>query len=303
MSDVIRDQVRQVVRKQYSQVAESESCCSGPSCCGTSSPAAVSQALGYSADETAAVPEGANMGLGCGNPQAIASLKPGETVLDLGSGGGFDCFLAAQAGRRQRPRHRRRHDAGDGQQGARQRRSRAATRNVEFRLGEIEHLPVADAQRRRDHLQLRHQPLARQAAGVRRGFRVLEARRPAGDLRRRRLRRTARAHPGGHGAAHRLHGGRVADFRTGGRCCSDAGFEDVRIDAEGREQVVHPRVGAGDADHRLRRVGHHRSGEARRLSSGFAGSGRPPLPGARLSLAQTPDKDSRDLRTVCRINP
>ncbi len=79
MSDVIRDQVRQVVRKQYSLAAESESCCSGPSCCGTSSPDAVSQALGYSADETAAVPAGANLGLGCGNPQAIADLKPGET--------------------------------------------------------------------------------------------------------------------------------------------------------------------------------------------------------------------------------
>ena len=63
--------------------ARSDACCaSGPSCCGTSSPEAVSQALGYSADENAAVPAGANMGLGCGNPQAIAALKPGETVLD-----------------------------------------------------------------------------------------------------------------------------------------------------------------------------------------------------------------------------
>ncbi len=143
MSDVIRDQVRQVVRKQYGEVAESESCCSGPSCCGTSSPAAVSQALGYSADETAAVPAGANMGLGCGNPQAIANLKPGETVLDLGSGGGFDCFLAAR-------------QVGDSGRvigidmtpamlsKARANAEKGGFTNVEFRLGEIEHLPVAD---------------------------------------------------------------------------------------------------------------------------------------------------------------
>ena len=143
MSDVIRDQVRQVVRKQYSQVAESGSCCSGPSCCGTPSPDAVSQALGYSADETAAVPAGANMGLGCGNPQAIANLKPGETVLDLGSGGGFDCFLAAR-------------QVGDSGRvigvdmtptmlsKARANAEQGGYTNVEFRLGEIEHLPVAD---------------------------------------------------------------------------------------------------------------------------------------------------------------
>jgi SAM-dependent methyltransferase len=143
MSDVVRDRVRQVVRKQYSQVAESAGCCSGPSCCGTSSPDAVSQALGYSADETAAVPAGANMGLGCGNPQAIANLKPGETVLDLGSGGGFDCFLAARqvgaAGRvigvDMTPAMLTK---------ARDNAEKGGYGNVEFRLGEIEHLPVAD---------------------------------------------------------------------------------------------------------------------------------------------------------------
>src|SRR5512139_538830 len=143
MSDVIRDQVRQVVRKRYGEVAESESCCSGPSCCGTSSPEAVSQALGYSADETGAVPAGANMGLGCGNPQAIAALKPGETVLDLGSGGGFDCFLAArQVGAAGRV-------IGVDMTPAMLSKARANAEqggyaNVEFRLGEIEHLPVAD---------------------------------------------------------------------------------------------------------------------------------------------------------------
>jgi SAM-dependent methyltransferase len=103
----------------------------------------VSQALGYSADETGAVPAGANLGLGCGNPQAIANLKPGETVLDLGSGAGFDCFLAAQ-------------QVGDSGRvigvdmtptmlsKARANAEKGGYTNVEFRLGEIEHLPVAD---------------------------------------------------------------------------------------------------------------------------------------------------------------
>jgi len=103
----------------------------------------LSQALGYSTDETSAVPEGANMGLGCGNPQAIANLKAGETVLDLGSGGGFDCFLAAK-------------QVGDSGQvigvdmtpamvsKARANAEKGGYRNVEFRLGEIENLPVAD---------------------------------------------------------------------------------------------------------------------------------------------------------------
>ncbi len=145
MSDVRHDQVRQIVRQQYARVAESsDACCSsGPSCCGTSSPEAVSQALGYSADETAAVPAGANMGLGCGNPQAIAALKPGETVLDLGSGGGFDCFLAArQVGAAGRV-------IGVDMTPAMLTKARANAEqggyaNVEFRLGEIEHLPIAD---------------------------------------------------------------------------------------------------------------------------------------------------------------
>ncbi|HET9023473.1 MAG TPA: arsenite methyltransferase [Burkholderiaceae bacterium] len=143
MSDVRHDAVRQVVRQQYSRVAESDACCSGPSCCGTTTPEAVSQALGYSADETATVPAGANMGLGCGNPHAIAALKPGDTVLDLGSGGGFDCFLAArQVGETGRV-------IGVDMTPAMLSRARANAEkggfnNVEFRLGEIEHLPVAD---------------------------------------------------------------------------------------------------------------------------------------------------------------
>src|SRR5439155_17042984 len=103
------------------------------------SPADTSMRLGYSADDVAAAPEGANLGLGCGNPQAIAALRPGETVVDLGSGGGFDCFLAARQ---------------VGAQGkvigvdmtpdmitrARQNATKTGLGNVEFRLGEIEHL-------------------------------------------------------------------------------------------------------------------------------------------------------------------
>ena len=144
MNDARHDEVRQVVRREYSRVAESEGCGCAPSCCGTTNVETVAQALGYSAHETAAVPEGANMGLGCGNPQAIANLKPGETVLDLGSGGGFDCFLAArQVGAAGRV-------IGVDMTPAMVSKARANAEqggytNVDFRLGEIEYLPVADA--------------------------------------------------------------------------------------------------------------------------------------------------------------
>lgn len=146
MNDVKHDEVRQAVRQQYSRVAASEGCGCSPACCGETAATAdtLSQALGYSADEAAIVPEGSNMGLGCGNPQAIANLKAGETVLDLGSGGGFDCFLAAR-------------QVGDSGKvigvdmtptmvsKARANAEKGGYRNVEFRLGEIENLPVADA--------------------------------------------------------------------------------------------------------------------------------------------------------------
>ncbi len=143
MNGVKSDQVRNAVREQYRQVAETENCACGPSCCGTLSPQSVSQALGYSPEDIQAVPMGANMGLGCGNPQAIADLKPGEAVLDLGSGGGFDCFLAArQVGETG-------HVIGVDMTPAmvlkaRVNAEKGGFRNVEFRLGEIEHLPVAD---------------------------------------------------------------------------------------------------------------------------------------------------------------
>jgi SAM-dependent methyltransferase len=95
MDERAKDETRAAVREQYGNVARAEA--SGgcaPGCCGPSAGASLS--LGYSPDDLASVPEGANMGLGCGNPHAIAALEPGETVLDLGAGGGFDCFLAAK---------------------------------------------------------------------------------------------------------------------------------------------------------------------------------------------------------------
>jgi len=138
------DQVRAAVREQYGKVAKStgSSCCS-PGCCGPAPDASL--ALGYSADDLANVPEGANLGLGCGNPQAIAALRPGETVLDLGAGGGFDCFLASkQVGPTGRV-------IGVDMTAEMVAKARSNARNgkvtnVEFRLGEIEHLPVADGE-------------------------------------------------------------------------------------------------------------------------------------------------------------
>lgn len=145
------DQIRQQVRASYAEVAEASnadaSCGVASSCCGVSSDTAintlVSTRMGYSQDDLDQVPSGADMGLGCGNPRAIASLQRGETVLDLGSGGGFDCFLAA---------------AEVGEQGhvigvdmtptmiskARANAAKGNYHQVEFRLGEIENLPLAD---------------------------------------------------------------------------------------------------------------------------------------------------------------
>ena len=101
MDQTDHDEIRGAVRKSYAKIASANGCgCASPTCCGAPNNASagdISLQLGYSSEEVSGVPEGANMGLGCGNPQAIAALRPGETVLDLGSGGGFDCFLAARA--------------------------------------------------------------------------------------------------------------------------------------------------------------------------------------------------------------
>jgi len=134
------DTIRSQVRTAYAKVADGACGCS-VGCCGTTGTG--SMAMGYSAEELAAAPEGADLGLGCGNPQAIAALRSGETVLDLGSGGGFDCFLAAKrVGRAGKvigvdmtPEMITK---------ARGNARKVEATNVEFRLGEIEHLPVAD---------------------------------------------------------------------------------------------------------------------------------------------------------------
>ena len=166
METLRKEQVRESVRDTYAKVAmagvsvsgssQSTSCCGPPnkslrtiptSSCGCGEPGfsakQMSTTMGYSKEDMAEVPEGANMGLGCGNPVALASLKPGETVVDLGSGGGFDCFLAArEVGKTGRvigvdmtPEMISK---------ARRNAEGAEIGNVEFRLGEIEHLPVAD---------------------------------------------------------------------------------------------------------------------------------------------------------------
>ncbi|MGE0867552.1 MAG: arsenite methyltransferase [Kofleriaceae bacterium] len=152
MTDTKADEVRGMVRDHYGKVARSGAstgcspasstgCCSpgsGSADCGTSA-----GTLGYTADQMQAAPEGADLGLGCGNPTALASLRPGETVLDLGSGGGFDCFIAAhQVG----PTGRVIGVDMTAEMVARARDNarKVKATNVEFRLGEIEHLPVAD---------------------------------------------------------------------------------------------------------------------------------------------------------------
>src|SRR5512136_3006367 len=146
------EDVRKAVREGYGQIAKS-----GGSCCGATAtscgslPVAsedLARNIGYSSDELARLPEGANMGLSCGNPNALAALKPGEVVLDLGAGGGFDVFIAGKnVGAKGRAmgvdmtpemlaKARKNVDTY---------RERSGLDNVEFRLGEIEHLPVADA--------------------------------------------------------------------------------------------------------------------------------------------------------------
>ncbi|MEM3458692.1 MAG: arsenite methyltransferase [Candidatus Bathyarchaeia archaeon] len=134
---VREEEIKKMVRKSYAKAAKKESCCCGPEC------KANFEQIGYSKLELESLPEGAAFSLGCGNPVALASLKEGETVLDLGSGGGLDCFLAAKK---------------VGEKGrvigvdmtpemidkARENCRKGGYKNVEFRLGEIENLPVAD---------------------------------------------------------------------------------------------------------------------------------------------------------------
>ncbi|MDH5687785.1 MAG: arsenite methyltransferase [Candidatus Bathyarchaeota archaeon] len=138
-------EIKKVVMKGYAKIAEEAgSCCCVPSCCASTDLAhEISRKIGYSEEELESVPDGADLGLGCGNPIALASLKEGETVLDLGSGVGLDCFLAANRvgkngkviGVDMTPEmiEKARENAERGEYG-----------NVEFRLGEIENLPAGD---------------------------------------------------------------------------------------------------------------------------------------------------------------
>jgi len=140
-----KEEIKKVVREGYARIAREESsCCAQTSCCGNAVLAEeISRKIGYGDEEISSVPEGANLGLGCGNPVALASLKQGETVLDLGSGAGFDCFLAAKKVGK------------DGKvigvdmtpemiEKAGENARKGKFKNVEFRLGEIENLPAAD---------------------------------------------------------------------------------------------------------------------------------------------------------------
>lgn len=141
-----QEEIKKAVRDRYADIAiKSGSCClPSASCCGGNQTVEmISRDIGYRTEDLQAVPEGANLGLGCGNPVALASLREGETVIDLGAGAGFDCFLAAR-------------QVGTGGRvigvdmtpamldKARENAKKGGYDNVEFRLGEIEHLPVAD---------------------------------------------------------------------------------------------------------------------------------------------------------------
>lgn len=139
-------EIKKKVREGYAQIAKKESsCCASVSpCCGSADlTQTISKNIGYTDEELRSIPEGANLGLGCGNPVALASLAEGETVLDLGSGAGFDCFLAAnRVGKEGRvigvdmtPEMIEK---------ARENAQKGNYQNVEFRLGEIENIPVAD---------------------------------------------------------------------------------------------------------------------------------------------------------------
>ena len=138
------EKIRETVREGYAEIAKGKSNC----CCGSSAPDRLAGAIGYTSEELQVLPDGANMGLSCGNPTAIANLKPGQVVLDLGSGGGFDVFIAAKKvgqkgkaiGVDMTPDM-----LSKARTGISKFTQKTGLSNVEFRLGEIEHLPVVDS--------------------------------------------------------------------------------------------------------------------------------------------------------------
>lgn len=138
-----KERIQKIVRDSYGEIAKGERCCECATCCEQDAES-FAKSIGYSDEELKVIPDGANMALSCGNPIALANLKEGETVLDLGSGAGFDCFLAAsKVGKNGRvigvdmtPEMIEK---------AREIAKKNDIRNVEFRLGEIENLPVADS--------------------------------------------------------------------------------------------------------------------------------------------------------------
>jgi arsenite methyltransferase len=143
-----QEATREKVRAGYSEIAEAGSQRRKSCCCGGGDSDGLAAAVGYTAEELSALPEGANMGLSCGNPNALAALKPGEVVLDLGSGGGFDVFIAGKKvgaegrviGVDMTPEMLTK-----ARKNTETYRQTSGLDNVEFRLGEIEHLPVGDA--------------------------------------------------------------------------------------------------------------------------------------------------------------
>ena len=145
------ESIRDRVRGDYARVASGLSASASGACCDESTPTdratLVAEALGYAADDLGQLPQGANLGLSCGNPTAIAGLREGQVVLDLGSGAGFDCFLAGPkvgAGGRVIGVDMTAEMLSKARNGLADYRARTGLDNVEFRLGEIEHLPVAD---------------------------------------------------------------------------------------------------------------------------------------------------------------
>lgn len=143
MAKQSNEKIRETVRKGYADIAKGKSGC----CCGSPQPTSFAEAIGYTSEELQVLPDGANMGLSCGNPTAIANLKAGQVVLDLGSGGGFDVFIAAKKvgpkgkaiGVDMTPDMLSKARAG-----IEKFAKKTSLNNVEFRLGEIEHLPAAD---------------------------------------------------------------------------------------------------------------------------------------------------------------